>query len=110
MRKRKKPMKFDEYHEPSWTPSNEELLECGFKEHKIDGLWSFVGYDYDICGVNMPCLITYHNEPNYFLLGGNYFSPKSKEALKVICESFSVGPNRKITEEINRREFPYLYK
>ena len=110
MKKRKKPMKFDEYHEPSWTPSEEELKECTFKKSKIEDVWTCVGYNYDVAGVNMPCMITYHSDANYFLVGGNFFSPKSKESLKVVIESFSVGPNRKITDEINRREFPYLYK
>jgi len=108
MRIRRKKI-FDKYHEPLYTPTNEDLKEVGFELDDID-LWVLVAHDHDVCGVNMPCMITYHPKINYFLLGGNYFSPPSKEALKTVIESFRIGPNRKITEEINRKEFPYLYK
>ena len=106
----KKPKKFDKYHEPSWTPTNEDLKELGFKLEEYLDLWILATYNHDICGVKMPCTISYHIKPNYFLLGGNYFSPSSKEVLKTVIEAFSIGPNKKITEEINRREFPYLYE
>ena len=93
-----------EYHIPSYIPTEEDLNEFGFYKDDI-GLWICETYDEDVCGMTFPCLITWHEDAGYFLVGGNYFSPRSKEALKHIVEAFTIGPNEKIMKEIVKKKY-----
>ena len=50
-------------------------------------------------------MISWHEDASYFLVGGNWFSPRSKEAFKHVVEAFSIGPNEKIMKEIVKKKY-----
>ena len=100
------------YHTPTYIPAEADLKEMGFEKSSVapksGEMWQLTTYNEDICGVKLPCLITYHADAGYFLVGGSYFSPGSKQDLKVIIQAFSIGPNEKIMKKIKKKKFPYL--